>query len=116
MSPKNNHAAPATDRLRERLLLHIQQLAQKAVFGTLSESYRTCGTASCRCHHGGPKHGPHLYISFRSAQGKTAGYYVPKALEAQMREATLAWQTLQEDLRTLSSLNKETLWKRDSKK
>jgi hypothetical protein len=34
--------------------------AEVAVFGTLSETYRTCGRAGCLSQQGGPKHGPHL--------------------------------------------------------
>ena len=48
---------------RQRLLEEIEQLARRAIHGTLSESYRTCGNPRCRCHAQGPKHGPHLYIS-----------------------------------------------------
>jgi hypothetical protein len=49
-----------------------------AIFGTSSETYRTCGHPGCHCHGAGPKHGPHLQVSYRGEQGKTTGYYVPK--------------------------------------
>ena len=35
---------------RQRLLEQIEQLARHAIYGTLSESYRTCGNPRCRCH------------------------------------------------------------------
>jgi len=78
-----------------------------AIFGTLSETYRTCGTPGCHCHKGGPKHGPHLYISYRGEKGKTTGYYVPKGAEEATREGVAAWQELDECMRELAEMNKE---------
>ncbi len=92
---------------RQELLSEIARLAEVAVFGTLSETYRTCGTPGCHCHSGGPKHGPHLYISYRGEQGKTTGYYVPKGAEEATREGVVAWQELHECLRELAEMNKE---------
>src|ERR1700737_5368307 len=98
---------PSSPRLR--LLGQIRQLAQGAIYGSLSETYRRCGNPDCRCHHGGPKHGPHLYISYRGTTGKTTGYYVPQALEAQIRQGVDAWSQLQDCLRELAALNKGRL-------
>ena len=92
---------------RRKLLNEIRSLADIAVFGTLSETYRTCGRAGCHCQSGGPKHGPHLYISYRGEQGKTTGYYVPQAAAPATREGVAAWQNLQVCLRELAELNKE---------
>jgi hypothetical protein len=94
----------------------IRQLAQGAIYGSLSETYRRCGNPDCRCHHGGPKHGPHLYISYRGTTGKTTGYYVPQALEAQIRQGVDAWSQLQDCLRELAALNKERLIPAKAKK
>ena len=94
---------------RLRLLSQIKQLAQGAIYGSLSETYRRCGNPNCRCHHGGPKHGPHLYISYRGKTGKTTGYYVPHQVEAQIRQGVDAWSQLQDRLRELAALNKECL-------
>lgn len=93
-----------TDR-RHQLLAAIARLAKVAVFGSLSETYRTCGNPGCRCHSSGPKHGPHLYVSYR-ADGKTTGYYVPQAAQEEIREGVAAWQELQQQLRELAELNK----------
>jgi hypothetical protein len=87
------------------MLEEAARLANVAVFGTLSESYRTCGHESCRCHGDGPKHGPHLHISYRGAEGKTTGYYVPKAAEAPIRDGVAAWNRMLEILRGLAELN-----------
>jgi hypothetical protein len=92
---------------RRKLLDEIRSLADIAVFGTLSETYRTCGRAGCHCQSGGPKHGPHLYISYRGEKGKTTGYYVPQGAAQATREGVAAWQKLQACLRELAELNKE---------
>jgi len=92
---------------RRRLLAEIEQLARRAIHGTLSESYRTCGNPRCRCHDRGPKHGPNLYISYRGENGKTTGYYVPKAAETEVRRGVAAWSELQMQLRKLAALNKD---------
>jgi hypothetical protein len=94
---------------RAELLRTITELSRKAIYGTLSETFRTCGNPRCRCHHGGPKHGPHLYISHRGASGKTTGYYVPKAAEAKIRDGVQAWAQLQAHLHTIAALNKQRI-------
>ncbi len=101
-----------TEDLREQrrsLLREIQRLAKLAIFGSPSETYRTCGQPKCRCHAQGPKHGPHLYMSYRGEHGKTTGYYVPKAAEKGVREGIEAWKQLQQELRKLAELNKDSI-------
>ena len=94
-------------RRRRKLLGEVQRLAPVAIFGTLSETYRTCGQPGCHCHGPGPKHGPHLHVSYRGQQGKTTGYYVPKAAEQATRQGVAAWQRLQQCLRALAELNQQ---------
>jgi hypothetical protein len=105
MPASKNQASTA----RLRLLSQIRQLAQTAIYGSLSETHRRCGNPDCRCHHGGPKHGPHLYISYRGTNGKTTGYYVPRHAETQIRQGVEAWSQLQDRLHELAALNKERL-------
>ena len=100
---------PDAPEARDQLLRQIEQLARRALFGTISETYRTCGSPGCRCHGPGPKHGPHLYVSYRGPKGKTTGYYVPKAIEAEVRDSITAWNQLQDQLRHLAELNKQRL-------
>ena len=90
---------------RRRLEAEIVRLSRAAIFGTLSETFRVCGSPGCRCHGPGPKHGPYLTISYRS-QGKTSGYSVPRGAEASIREGVAAWEQLQSRLRQLADLNK----------
>lgn len=98
-------------RNRDALLRRIPRLARRALFGSLSETYRTCGRPGCRCHQG-HKHGPHLYASFRGPDGITTGYYVPQHLAEAMREGVAAWQELQQVLRQLAELNRQRRWGR----
>src|SRR3972149_398038 len=99
----------STHRSRDALLRRIERLAPQILFGTLSDTYRTCGRAGCHCHQG-EKHGPHLYVSFRGPEGRTQGYYVPQALATPMRAGVAAWQELQEGLRALAEVNRQRLW------
>ena len=92
---------------RRKLLGEIARLAEIAIFGTLSETYRSCGQVGCHCQGDGPKHGPHLNVSYRGEKGKTTGYYVPKAAQEATRQGVAAWQEMQECLRKLAELNKE---------
>ena len=93
---------------RRKLLREIVRLADVAVFGTVSNTHRTCGRPGCHCQRrGGPKHGPHLNVSYRGENGKTTGYYVPKGAEEATRHGVTAWHRLQLCLRALAELNKE---------
>jgi hypothetical protein len=94
---------------RQFLLSEIDRLAQQAIFGTLSETYRTCGHAGCRCQGPGPKHGPHLQVSYRSEKGKTSGYYVPKGAVEHIRQGAEAWHTIQSHLRELAEVNRDRI-------
>lgn len=95
------------DERRRKLMQEIQRLANLAIFGTLSETYRTCGHAGCHCQGPGPKHGPHLNVSYRGDDGKTTGYYVPLAAQRATRQGVAAWHKLQKRLRELAEINKE---------
>jgi len=103
------------ERQRKRLTQEIEEALPQALLGSLSETYRRCGNPKCRCHTGGPKHGPHLYVSYRGPAGKTTGYYVPEAAHGAVRSGIQAWRRIQECLRELSFANKERLLPSKSK-
>jgi len=94
---------------RDRSLAKLHELLPQMLIGSLSETYRTCGTASCRCHTKGPKHGPHLYVSFRGEHGRTTGYYVPKVLHPRVRDGLAAWKEFQTLAKQVAQLNKEIM-------
>jgi hypothetical protein len=95
---------------RAALQRELQQLSRRMIFGTLSETRRTCGQPTCRCHHGGPKHGPHLQISYRGGAGKTTGAHVPAAIAERVRDGVAAWQRFQVVARELADLKREAAW------
>ncbi len=89
---------------------------RRILFGTVSETYRTCGQPACAGHHRGSKHGPHLQISYRGESGKTTGYHVPPALADTVRDGVAAWQRFQQVARTLADVNRESAWRRQAKR
>jgi hypothetical protein len=101
---------------RAALLRELDRLGRRVFFGTVSETYRTCGQTACACHHGGPKHGPHLQVSYRGETGKTTGYHVPQALADTVQDGIAAWQRFQETARALADLNREYAWRRHTKR
>jgi hypothetical protein len=96
---------------RVALLRELNQCARRMMFGTVSETYRTCGQRGCRCHQG-EKHGPFTQISYRGRSGKTTGYHVPRGLEERVKEAVSAWHRFQEIAREIAELNREQEWSR----
>ena len=94
---------------QQRLRYEMNGLAERTIFGSVSETYRTCGQPGCRCKRG-EKHGPHLDISFRSEGGKTTGYYVPQPLVEAVRDGVEAWKQFQALAREVAELNRERLW------
>jgi hypothetical protein len=98
----------SADSRREELLAEIQRLARLAIVGSMSETFRTCGSASCRCHTTGPKHGPHAYVSYRSSETrKTAGFYVPADAVHAVRDGIDAWKAVQLRIKELADLNRQ---------
>jgi hypothetical protein len=95
---------------RARLRRELDTLARRMVFGSLGERVHTCGQPTCRCHHGGPKHGPHLQITYRGDARKTVTLHVPQALGEPVREGVAAWQRFLAVARELADRNRAQLW------
>jgi hypothetical protein len=93
--------------LRRRLL----RLADRMVQGGLSETTRTCGSPTCRCHRG-QRHGPHLYLTFRTPDGRSSALYIPRAVARDVRRAVQAWAAFWETGVALSHLNRAALQRR----
>jgi len=97
-------------RTAKTLSRRLLELASRAVQGGLSETTRTCGNPSCACHRDpARRHGPHLYLTFRTPQGRSSSLYVPREQEADVRKAVEAWAQLWETIVEISHRNREQL-------
>jgi hypothetical protein len=100
-------------RSRLQLLARLERLAQSAVQGTVVEVYLRCGTASCGCHRDPDRrHGPHVYLKYRDAEGRATGLYVPRVHAREIKQAAQAWSEAWETLVVLSQLNRQALRQR----
>lgn len=107
------HSRHMLARSQSKLLKQLPELGRVAVQGTLVEVMLRCGTASCGCHKDpSRRHGPHLYLKFRNAQGKSTSFYVPRSHEGEVREAVHAWATMRQITLELAGHNRDQLAKR----
>jgi hypothetical protein len=79
------------------------------LFGSSSQTYRTCGNASCRCHSAGPKHGPHVYVNYKGEDGRTTGYYVPQPFHDRVQNGLAAWREFYTVSKEIAELNRQIL-------
>jgi hypothetical protein len=90
------------------LLRQLQALGKHAIQGNLVEVMLTCGTPTCGCHKDrSRRHGPHLYLRYRDANGRSRSIYVPRSHEQEMREAVEAWGQMWQTMLELSQNNRE---------
>lgn len=94
---------------RSQAIARLRELAPHILFGSASQTYRTCGNPKCRCHGAGPKHGPHMYVNYKGESGRTTGYYVPMAWQERVREGLTAWREFQALAKELAHINKEIM-------
>jgi hypothetical protein len=79
------------------------------VQGGLSETTRRCGNRNCICHRDpAQRHGPHLYLTYRS-EGKSCALYVPHEHAEQARQAQAAWKEFWDVACALAAKNREQL-------
>ena len=97
-------------RRSKTLIPRLQRLATTAVQGGLSETTRTCGNPACACHQDpARRHGPHLYLTFRTPDGRSSALYVPREHEPTVRQAVEDWAQLWKTLVEISHRNREAL-------
>lgn len=90
-------------------LRQLLAAAATMVQGGLSETTRTCGNPGCGCHRDARRrHGPHLYLTYRS-DGKSRALYVPAAHAAAARQAQTAGKEFGEIASALAAENRERL-------
>ncbi len=95
---------------RTTLLRHLPPLAARGMQGSLVETFMRCGTKTCGCQTDpARRHGPHLYLKFKTREGKSTALYVPRSHETEIRTAVAAWHELWETLVAVSDLNREAL-------
>lgn len=95
-------------RKRDAKLARLRELSPSMLFGSASQTYRTCGNKNCRCHGEGPKHGPHMYVNYL-AEGRTTGYYVRMAAQDEVREGLAAWREFQLLAKEVALLNEQIM-------
>ena len=74
---------------RRKLLKEIERLAEVAIFGTLSETYRTCGRDGCHCQQGDRST---VRTSTSAITGSKARRQVITFLRGQKRPHAKAWR------------------------
>lgn len=81
--------------------------------GSLSEVFLPCGKKTCGCQADRERwHGPHLYLKFKTPEGKQTSIYVPRSHEKELRHAAEAWRQLWDTIVALSDQNREQLRER----
>jgi hypothetical protein len=97
-------------RQRKAHLLRSFQLPPHLLHASLIERFLKCGKANCRCHSGGPKHGPFFYLNRCFARGKMQSLLLksPGQVE-QARRSVGAYAEALEALDQISQINQELL-------
>jgi hypothetical protein len=87
--------------------------AETMIQAGLSRTTRTCSTPSCGCHTDPRRrHGPHTYLTFRAASGKSTSLYVAPEHVAEARQGKAAWERFWEVAVAVAALNREALRQR----
>jgi len=97
---------------KQALLRQLERWAKVMVQGGLSETTRRCGNPGCACYRDrAQRHGPHLYLTYRTGK-RNRSLYVPPAHAAQVRRAHAAWSKYWQVSCRLAALNREQLRQR----
>ena len=91
--------------IRRMLQARLKRLAGSSplLAGSLGLVFRCCGTPSCRCHLGGPKHAAYQ-LTFKE-QGRSRSVYVPKELVEEVRQWLAAQRRLEHLLHEIHQLS-----------
>jgi hypothetical protein len=91
--------------IRRMLQARLKRLAltRPLLPGSLGLVHRVCGTPSCRCHHGGPKHAAYQ-LTFKD-HGRSCSVYVPKDLVEEVRQWLAAQRQLDQLLHEIHQLS-----------
>jgi hypothetical protein len=95
---------------RKRLIRSLVNNAEIMIQAGISRTNRTCGKPSCACHVDvSRRHGPNSYLTFRSAEGKSSGLYVPPEHLEEAVVAKKAWDEFWDAATALAASNREEL-------
>jgi hypothetical protein len=97
-------------RQRKAHLLRCFELPPHLLHASLLERFLKCGKAKCRCHSGGPRHGPFFYLNRCFGKGKVQSLLLksPEQIE-QARQSVGAYTEVLEALDQISQINQELL-------
>jgi len=91
---------------RQNLLRQLQNL-DPWIEGSLVSTSRKCGKKNCACYHNGAKH-PVLFVTGKEA-GKTVCLYIPRQLEAEVKQWVQNYKKLKALIRQISEVQKEII-------
>jgi len=104
---------PRSSEKRAQLLRELLHAAETMVQAGLSRTTRTCSSPGCGCHADpSRRHGPHTYLTFRDAAGKSSSLYVAPEHVAEAMEAKAAWERFWAAAVELATGNREELRRR----
>ena len=97
-------------RQRKAHLLRSFELSPHLLHASLVERFLQCGKANCRCHTGGPKHGPFFYLNRCFAKGQMQSLLLKSTDQIdQARHSVAAYAQVLEVLDQISQINHELL-------
>lgn len=97
-------------RQRKDFLLTQIKIAPDSLRASVVERFAPCGKAACRCHHGGPKHGPYYFLTQCLAVGKINKFQLKAPAQQQAAKVGVDhYRQLLGQLEELSQINAELL-------
>lgn len=97
-------------RQRKAQLLRSFELPPHLLHASLIERFLKCGKANCRCHSGGPKHGPFFYLNRCFAKGQMQSLLLKSPDQVkQARQSVTAYAHVLEVLDQITQINQELL-------
>jgi hypothetical protein len=98
---------------RAQLRRTLLQATDSMIQAGLSRTTRTCSSPGCGCHTDpNRRHGPHTYLTFRDAAGKSSSLYVAPEHVAETLAAKAAWDRFWVAAVELAARNREALRRR----
>ena len=98
-------------RLKSRLERLVESLPDPAetVRGSVVRYSLACGKQACRCHHGGPKHGPYYYLMTTLKPGKTRMVKLSAEQVKIVRQWVKNFKAYRKQLEKITELNTRAL-------